>query len=391
IRVASYNIAKSDTEYELASQIMKDNLFDIVGAQEIHQTHESNSFFRNYAVNNFQDSFFKEAVPYNIYPRGNDYGVGVLSKFSILESYGKVYDLDYDYENGVEPRAFIRSVITISGKRVSFYTTHMSFGKDGIEKDARDSEMLELFNTVQADENEYKIITGDMNTLVDDLSIFIDAGYLSAQGYEGVEYKTGHNGTGRAIDHILFTPNFKIENVGVIDSQESSDHMIIYADVTFDNDLKNLITEEEEYKKKRITETSDVHFLKQDGRVIEESGSNENGHFIKYSDGTLMCWHQIELNTVASVSYIEGRWYYPHKFTGGLVNVNATPIYETNQATNSIPTEQWGNTMIRQHTDTPHQNNNEYMRIRQYRVYGSPGEWKSGHKILCNVMATGRW
>src|SRR5699024_12257920 len=66
-----------------------------------------------------------------------------------------------------------------------------------------------------------------MNTLVDDLSIFIDAGYLSAQGYEGVEYKTGHNGTGRAIDHILFTPNFKIENVGVIDSQESSDHKIL--------------------------------------------------------------------------------------------------------------------------------------------------------------------
>lgn len=47
--------------------------------------------------------------------------------------------------------------------------------------------------------------------------------------------------------------------------------------------LSELNTHEEE------TASSDVHGLVSGGKIIEESGENENGRYIKFSDGTMIC------------------------------------------------------------------------------------------------------
>ena len=56
--------------------------------------------------------------------------------------------------------------------------------------------------------------------------------------------------------------------------------------------------------------------------VIVESGSNENGSYIKFGDGTMECWHYRDEILVISVSRTEGisgyytdiNWEYPKMF-----------------------------------------------------------------------------
>lgn len=44
---------------------------------------------------------------------------------------------------------------------------------------------------------------------------------------------------------------------------------------------------------------------------VEDSGSNANGSYIKYNDGTMICWHQITGSTFScTTSGGSGRYYY---------------------------------------------------------------------------------
>lgn len=45
-----------------------------------------------------------------------------------------------------------------------------------------------------------------------------------------------------------------------------------------------------------------------------ESGSNSNGNYIKYSDGTMICYHQIQKN-ISNISISDGIYYAQQVFT----------------------------------------------------------------------------
>lgn len=66
----------------------------------------------------------------------------------------------------------------------------------------------------------------------------------------------------------------------------------------------------------------DVHGLLSQGKIIQESGSNANGTYVKYADGTLICFRTITItyttSAVAYVHYYNGATYtYPHAFSSG--------------------------------------------------------------------------
>jgi len=45
---------------------------------------------------------------------------------------------------------------------------------------------------------------------------------------------------------------------------------------------------------KADTATDDVHSLLTDGKIIEESGSNANGEYVRFADGMQICWRIFE-------------------------------------------------------------------------------------------------
>ena len=71
--------------------------------------------------------------------------------------------------------------------------------------------------------------------------------------------------------------------------------------------------------------------VRTEGKVIEESGSNENGRFVKYADGTMQCYQSIsDLGGVNNGSGAIFRsdiftWTYPASFiVSPVVNVETT-------------------------------------------------------------------
>ena len=59
--------------------------------------------------------------------------------------------------------------------------------------------------------------------------------------------------------------------------------------------------------------TDDVHNLITDGKVIEESGSNANGEYIRFSDGTQICWSNISVSATAE-TYLSQNFSLPASF-----------------------------------------------------------------------------
>ena len=63
----------------------------------------------------------------------------------------------------------------------------------------------------------------------------------------------------------------------------------------------------------------DVHGLLAGGKVIQESGSNVNGRYVRFADGTQICYINASLTGLSTSEYGNLSMNYPAKFTG--VNV----------------------------------------------------------------------
>ena len=62
----------------------------------------------------------------------------------------------------------------------------------------------------------------------------------------------------------------------------------------------------------KLTEMSDVVA----SGVIVDSGSNANGEWVKYGNGTMICWHEVNL-THASGNSLNTVWVFPQPFLSG--------------------------------------------------------------------------
>lgn len=45
--------------------------------------------------------------------------------------------------------------------------------------------------------------------------------------------------------------------------------------------------------------TDDVHDLVSDGKIIQESGAGSNGRYVRFADGTQICYHTIDYGDIA--------------------------------------------------------------------------------------------
>lgn len=109
--------------------------------------------------------------------------------------------------------------------------------------------------------------------------------------------------------------------------------------------------------------------------TIVESGSNDNGSYIKYSDGTMMCYHTIlpnEQNTIYHYSY--SFWTFPMSF------IDNPYIYCT--------PKEWGTAMISVKT---YIKDVYSARLMVHMLTLSSGVQVYDGTCEINVLAIGKW
>ena len=221
--IGSYNIAngsKVNHQMEKLAKDITDAKLDIVGLQEVDQfcTRSGN-------MDTMKTMSELTGMPYyaffkaiNLSGNGPDgkgeYGIGVLSKYPILEtervelnSYGK------------EQRALGRTVIDVNGTKINFFVTHVSYEETSI----RAKQLIQI-NAIMQKYDNY-LLVGDFNT--DDFTeyaAFPDAGTINTAEYHLATFDEKKS----SIDNIVYTKSNWVFSPPRTTPNRNSDHDMLY-------------------------------------------------------------------------------------------------------------------------------------------------------------------
>ncbi len=115
---------------------------------------------------------------------------------------------------------------------------------------------------------------------------------------------------------------------------------------------------------------------------VKESGSNTNGRYVKFEDGTMMCWHTALIGAPNSwgASYKSGIWVYPAAFIAApqrFISAGQDESGADNVTGNIIAS------VARGPATTATQTN--------YSVRNITGIAQPEQGVYCNLFAIGRW
>lgn len=230
LRVATFNIAASKKpDIAQMSQLLANNTIDVVGVQEVDVNTNRNNYdmlakFAEQGV--YTNTAFQKAI--NMTDGVGEYGIGLISKLPLANPSGAVLNSD-----GIkEARAYMKAEITVDGKTVSIYNTHLTHES----QEARNKQMLEVKSVMDNDSNDYKILFGDFNTdqSHEEINPFL-TDYNIANGKDGKWFDTfnGIDATMKtnAVDNIITTRNIQVDNITMVETT-MSDHNLFYLDAT---------------------------------------------------------------------------------------------------------------------------------------------------------------
>jgi hypothetical protein len=113
--------------------------------------------------------------------------------------------------------------------------------------------------------------------------------------------------------------------------------------------------------------------------AIIESGSNANGEFVKYADGTMICYRQSLVLNFVNTGRCSQTWTFPTAFVG-----NAPATFVQFSVFSAAPNDtDLGTTKAESATLTS-------VFISQWRVTGTTN-FVSGNTVTTSVTAIGRW
>ena len=217
LTVGTWNIKRGNDNVEMQGWLIAAQRPDIIGVQEVYINQKENkSNLLSVRTKNAQHVSFAETIKY---PSGGQYGIGQISKFkpestevTLLSSEDK------------EQRCLQKVEYMIDGKRVSVYNTHFSFESAALRK-KQFSEVLSIMN---ADQNEYKILTGDFNAKESEFSGFT-RNYRVVNTSATRFYNYSNKAIGMSqIDNIIVSKNITVLNARAIPT-EYSDHYPLFA------------------------------------------------------------------------------------------------------------------------------------------------------------------
>lgn len=129
-----------------------------------------------------------------------------------------------------------------------------------------------------------------------------------------------------------------------------------------------------------IDTTVALHLAENASKHITESGSNDDGYYIKFDDGTQECWHTLSIPYLNVNECLEC-WNYPVQFKTG---TEPTKTISHNLETNIARYLITGVRISRQSTEQSHA-------AALVRALSAGGDFTSDSTVEVGVRAIGRW
>ena len=217
LTVGTWNIKRGNDNLEMQGWLIAAQRPDILGVQEVYineKEHKDNLL--SVRTKDAQYMTFAQTIPY---PSGGKYGIGQISKFkpenatvTLLSSQDK------------EQRCLQKVEYVINDKRVSVYNTHFSYESADIRK----KQFAEVLKIMNADKNEYKILTGDFNAEESEFYNFKKSyRVVNTSATKFYNYSNKRIGMSQ-IDNIIVSKNITVLNARAIPN-EYSDHYPLFA------------------------------------------------------------------------------------------------------------------------------------------------------------------
>jgi endonuclease/exonuclease/phosphatase family metal-dependent hydrolase len=229
LRVMTYNIhhcnpptkeATGEIEVDAIVKVINEQNPDVLALQEVDvNTKRSGNIdqARVIASKTGMHAYFGKAIDYE----GGGYGVAILSKFPLSNT--KTIRLPETSNPSVEDRVVAIAEITFrNGKKLTIGSTHFDVKNAGNRE-----EQAAALNNITATP---LIIAGDLNCTPESAAFkLLSPKFTSSCTNCGFTIPV--NNPKRVIDHIIFSPAFRVNSSKVINEPYPSDHLPVVAEI----------------------------------------------------------------------------------------------------------------------------------------------------------------
>ncbi|MPN23275.1 hypothetical protein SDC9_170663 [bioreactor metagenome] len=217
LTIGTWNIKRGNDNLVMQGWLIAAQRPDILGVQEVYvNKKEKTNNLLSVRTRNAVNTSFAGTIAYD---SGGQYGIGQISKFkpeneqvTLLSSEDK------------EQRCLQKVEYAVDGKRISVYNTHFSYESASIRK----KQFAEVLAIMDADKNQYKVLTGDFNAKEAEFEVF-KKNYRVVNTSETKFYDYSYNRIAMSqIDNIVVSKNITVLNARAIPT-EYSDHYPLFA------------------------------------------------------------------------------------------------------------------------------------------------------------------
>ena len=217
LTVGTWNIKRGNNNLVMQGWLIAAQKPDILGVQEVYiNKKEKANNLLSVRTRDMQNMSFAETISYD---SGGKYGIGQISKFKPQNEQITLLSSEDKEQRCVQKEEYI-----IDGKRVSVYNTHLSYESASIRK----KQFSEVIAILDADPNDYKILTGDFNAEEKEFAGFLK-NYHVVNTSETKFYDYNYKRIAMSqIDNIIVSKNITVLNARAIPT-EFSDHYPLFA------------------------------------------------------------------------------------------------------------------------------------------------------------------
>jgi len=224
VKILSFNIlhgatTNEDFDLEVIAKVIKDANPDFVAMQEVDfKTNRAQGYDlpTELGWRTKMASLFAKAMNYD----GGEYGEGVLSRYSFLQS----RNVPLPYTPGNEPRAALEIISTLpSGDTIAFIGTHLDHLKNETDRISQAKEINAVFSL-----NKYpSILAGDLNAVPGSTPIqILEEVWTASYDKKNPQATFPSDGPYIKIDYVMFFPKnrWRVLKTEVIQDTIASDH-----------------------------------------------------------------------------------------------------------------------------------------------------------------------